>query len=367
MNRPATQPDSLALTLDRLARFESSRFPVLSLSLDARPDSRGRDHYQPFVRKELAARQRTYPLRSPERTSFDRDSEKIQRFLETRVRPSANGIAIFACSGEGDFFEALQLEGFFEENRLSVSNRPQLFPLARLIDENPRYALVLADTRSARIFVFARGRRIDEKELKSPSLPRAHGTGLSQMRYQRHVDKVHKDHARELVERLARVVEDDRVEHVLLAGDDVIVPLIRHELPRRLEEKVVDTLPFDKKKPEAEILATAAELLRERDAKTDAEKIERLIGEYRAGGLAAVGPQEVRRALELGQADELLISAALDRAGQAAEQAAGELVTLARRAGTRVTFIEDPELLKPFDGVGVFLRYRPTPPAGDSP
>ncbi len=357
MTKTKTLYDSLAATLDRLARFESRRFPVVSLCLDARADSRGRDHYQPFVRKELAARQRTYPLRSPERKSFDRDAVKIQHYLETEVAPSSNGIAIFACAGENDFFEALQLEAAFEENRLSVADRPHLFPLARLIDENPRYALVLANTHSARIYVFARGRRIDEKALESPTLP-PHGSGLSHLRYQRHVDKLQKDHARELVERLDRIVEADRVEHILLAGDEVIIPLIRHELSKRLAEKVVDTLHFDKKKPEADVLAAAGELLRELDAKTDAEKVERLLGEYRAGGLAAVGPEETRRALDVGQADELLISAALDRAGPAVEKTAGDLVALARRTGTRVTFIEDPKRLEPFEGVGAFLRYR---------
>jgi peptide subunit release factor 1 (eRF1) len=358
MPATTTVPDSLAATLDRLARFESSRFPVISLYLDARPDSRGRDHYQPFVRKELAARQRTYPLRSPERNSFDADAERIRALLETQVQTSANGIAVFACAGEKDFFEALQLEVAFDENRLSVANRPQLFPLARLIDENPSYALVLADTRSARIYVFARGRRIDEKTLESPSLPRTGGSGWSQMQYQRHVDNLAKAHARELVERLSRVVEEDRVQHILLAGNEVILPLIRQELPKRLEEKVVDTLHFDKHKPDAEVLAEATELLRERDAKTDAERAERLLGEYRAGGLAVVGPADVRRALELGQADELLITANMDREGPDEERAADDLVGLARRTGTRVTFIEDPSLLEPVEGVGAFLRYR---------
>lgn len=360
--------DSLVATLDRLARFESRQFPVVSLYLDARPDTRGRDHYQPFVRKELAARQRTYELRSPERESFDRDMEKIQRHLETQVPHSTNGIAIFACAGEGELFEPLEFEASFEENRLSVGSKPQLFPLARLMDENPRYAIVLADTHSARIFVFARGLQIDEKKLESRSLPRTSGSGWSQMQYQRHVDNLQKDHARELVERLARLVDEQKIEHILLAGNDVVLPLIRHELPKRLEEKVVDTMHFDKKKPVTEILADATELLRDRDAKTDAEKVQRLLDVYRAGGLALVGTVDVRLALEWGTADELLISASLDRTGSEEAQAAADLVTLARRSGTLVTFIEDPKLLEPVGGVGTFLRYRlPSPSPSPSP
>ncbi len=48
-----------------------------------------------------------------------------------------------------------------------------------------------------------------------------------------------------------------------------------------------------------------------------------------------------------------------------AEQAAGELVSLARQTGTRVTFIEDPKLLAKVEGVGAFLRYK-LPAAIDS-
>ncbi len=352
-----TLTSTLEEKLDRLARFES-RLPVVSLYLDARADSRGKDHYQPFVRKELAARQQTYKLRSPERRSFDRDMEKIQEYLEKRANPSANGIAMFACSGEGEFFEPIELEAFFDENHLAVGNRPDLFHLARVIDEYPHYALVLAETTWARIFVLAHRQRIDEKELENDNLPRTRGIGPSAMQYQRHVEKHQKEHARELVETLARIVDRDRVEHIVFAGNDVILPLIRQELPKRLQDKVVDTLHFDKNKPVNEVLAAAEELLREQDAKTDAEKANRLIGVYRAGGLAVVGPEDVRRALEQGQADELLISATLDRGGETADQAAADLVALARRTEARVTFIEDPKLLEPADGVGAFLRYR---------
>ena len=362
MSATRTLTLTLEATLDRLARFESV-LPVVSLYLDARADSRGKDHYQPFVRKELAARQRTYRLRSPERKSFDRDMEKIQEYLEKRAHASSNGIAIFACSGEGDFFEPVEVEAFFDENHLSVGNRPDLFHLARVIHEYPRYALVLAETTWARIFVLAHRQRIDERELENDNLPRTRGVGPSAMQYQRHVEMHQKEHARELVETLARIVDRERIEHIVFAGNDVILPLIREELPKRLQDKAIDGLHFDKNKPIDQVVEAAEELLRERDAKTDAEKADRLIGAYRAGGLAVVGTEDVRRALELGQADELLVSATLDRGGETADQAAADLVALARRTDAAVTFIEDPKLLEPVGGVGAFLRYKLAMPA----
>jgi peptide subunit release factor 1 (eRF1) len=365
MSTVAKTTDPLVSFLDRLARFESATCPVISLYLDARPDSRGRDHFQPFVRKELAARQRTYPLRSPERQSFDRDAERIQGWLENGVQPSANGLAVFACSGESGFFETIQLEPAVEENQIAVASAPQLFTLARLIEENPRYALVVTDTHSAQIHVFAFGFRVEERDVESPTLPRARGSGWSEMRYQRHVDELRQHHARELVESLEKTVDRDRIDRIILAGNDVSLPLVRRELSKRLEELVVDSLHVDTRRPLGEIVREASERLRAHDARTDAERVDRFLGAYRAGGLATAGIDGARRALERAQVDELLISATLDRSAREEERAAAaELVAMARRTGAAVTFVEDPTLLEPVGGVGAFLRYRVSAESG---
>src|SRR5512138_1953761 len=113
-----SNPPSLAATLDRLARRPPAPFPLVSLYLDARSDSRGKDNYGAFVRKELRRRIESLELRSRERESFGKDVEIIERWLTTEVRPSANGIAIFACSA-ANFFEALQLDAPIEKHRLT--------------------------------------------------------------------------------------------------------------------------------------------------------------------------------------------------------------------------------------------------------
>ena len=97
--------------------------------------------------------------------------ERIERYVSEDVRPSANGIAIFACSA-ADFFEALQLDAPIERHRLTVGDRPHLYPLARVVDRYPRHAVVLANTNHARIYVFGRGRTIDREELASEKVSR---------------------------------------------------------------------------------------------------------------------------------------------------------------------------------------------------
>src|SRR5262245_53331755 len=96
--------------LDRLVSFEPTPFPVVSLYLNTQPNQKGRDHFDAHVRSELNACAKNWTMRTPERQSFDRDAERIKDYLRDELRPSANGVAIFACSGVGDFFEAVQLD-----------------------------------------------------------------------------------------------------------------------------------------------------------------------------------------------------------------------------------------------------------------
>ena len=159
---------TLTEQLDRLAAFEVAPYPVVSLYLNTQPGSTGKDQFQTFVRKEFAARSRTYPENSPERESLDKDLERISRYLETELQPSANGVAIFACSA-GELFEALQLTAPIEQHSLYISDVPHLYPLARVESQYPRYAAVLADTNSARILVVATGQIVAERELKGSS------------------------------------------------------------------------------------------------------------------------------------------------------------------------------------------------------
>jgi peptide chain release factor subunit 1 len=374
---------SLNEHLDRLAAFEPAPFPVISLYLNTQPDQHGRDNFDSFVRKEFSARAKTYPLRSSDRESFDRDTERINKYLQNDLRPSTNGLALFACAGADDFFEAVQLEAPVEEHRLYVTNQPHLYPLAHLNDQYPRYAALLADTNSARLFVFGLGELLDKQEVSSPKVNRTSVGGWSQARYQRHVDNVHLHHAKEVIEALDRLVREDKVEKIIMAGDEVIVPVLREQMPRHLDEKLIDVLRLDTATPEHQVLQATLETMREQDAKDDADRVKRLFGQYRAGGLAVVGAPDTLAALTAGQVDELVLSASLEQFHSDEQEVnklltdiapvtggnpstseppgvimADTLVTLAQQTGARVTFIEDPELLASVGGIGAFLRYR---------
>jgi peptide chain release factor subunit 1 len=152
------------------------------------------------------------------------DLAAISEYLETELQPSTNGVALFACSGR-DLFEAVQLGVPFVEHWMSIDDRPHLYPLARVESEYPRYAAVLADTNVARILVIATGAVVDAREVTGVKTRRTDQGGWSQARFQRHIENFHLHHAKEVVEALARIVQQEGIEHVLLAGDEVILPL----------------------------------------------------------------------------------------------------------------------------------------------
>jgi len=365
----------LDLLLDRLAAFEPTTFPVLSVYLNTSSNQHGRDEYASFLRKELKAAGATFPLRSPERISFERDTERVTTYLSDVLRPSSNTVALFACAGADDFFEHLQLDAPMEDHRLYVGDRPHLYPLARLTDQHPPYAALIADTNAARLFVFGRGATIRTDQVEGTKVSRNSVGGWSQARYQRRTDNSHQLHAKELVEALERVVREDGVEQIVLAGDDVIIPVLRAQLPQHLADRIIDILRLDITTADHEVLKAATEALRAHDEETDAQQVGHLLDQYRAHQLAVVGAEATIAALTRGQVDTLIVSAASDvvlddtKADSSVPEGADvppgdgtplleQVVRLARTTGAHISFIEDSALLADVGGVGAMLRYR---------
>lgn len=375
--------------LDRLAQFEPAPFPVVSLYLNTQADHTGRDRHQAFVRSELKGRLQTYSEGSLERDSLDKDVERIATYLADELKPSANGLAIFACSA-GDLFEAVQLSAPIDEHWLYIGDTPHLYPLARVESRYPRYAAVVADTNSARILVFAAAELVAERAVKGMKTRRTQQGGWAQARFQRHIENHHVRHIKEVIDALERIVQREGIDQVFFAGDEVVLPLFRDQLPKALAEKVVDHLKLESHATVSDILSATVEAMERLNERTDREKVDAAVDGYRSGGLGTVGPERTLDALVKGQVDELLISSqlgalapAIANASEAASMdesilepsvpiAAGgepagadprvvrlaeELVRRAKTTGAGVVFIEDSRLLEEFGGVAALLRF----------
>jgi stalled ribosome rescue protein Dom34 len=206
--------------------------------------------------------------------------------------------------------------------------------------------------------------------------------GWSQARFQRHDENYHLHHAKEVVEMLEKIVSDENIEHIILAGDEaVVIPLLREQFSKSIEEKVLDALSLGIDTPEHELLEDSLKVFRRHDSLSDMEKVERLLNEYRADDLGVAGVSETLAALSNGQVEEMLIAAKPESIQFDKEEVkkvlelyrgeeplpdeldqqsvADELVKRANvLSSAKVTFIEDSTRLELVGGVGGFLRYR---------
>lgn len=379
----ATSVPSLTQRMEGLAALEPVPFPVISLYLDLRPNEVGRDDHRQFVRKVFSERAKGFAEQTPERDSFDRDVDAIRTYLETRVEPSWHGLALFACGGAG-VFEAIPLEAPFDRHLLFIGAVPHLYPLAKVMDAYPRYAAVLLDTHTARILVFSLAATERDERITNEKTRRSQKGGWSQARYQRRAENAHLHHIKEVVETLDRIVRDEHIQQVIVAGEEVALPTFREQLPKHLASTIVDVIAWDRTAETPTILEATLAALRGKDRQTDADAVQELLDEWQSGGLGVAGPDATLSALERGQVEELIITgspeilkpvqkrrdgAELDdvQVDSSAPQGVGderrltladELVTRAHQTSARIRFIEDARLLEGIGGVGALLRFR---------
>jgi peptide subunit release factor 1 (eRF1) len=372
----------LSQRMEILAALEPSPFPVISLYLSLTANQNGRESHDQFVRKVLNDRAAALPAGSPERESFDKDTERIRHYLDSEKQQSWQGLAIFACSG-AELFEAIPLDTPFDDHWLFVGSAPHLYPLAKLVDTYPRYVALSLDTNKARIQVFSLAAAERAEQVVSDKTRRNSKGGWSQARYQRRADNMHMNHMKEVVDALDKVVREESINQIVIAGDDQAVVKLREQLPQELADKIVDIVKLQRNAQDASFLETTFDAIRMKDAETDAEKVQELMDEWQGGGLGVAGPEATLRAFELGQVDELIITGSVESlkpvqklpdaapAEMQAETSApetgidearlklsAELIRLAQQTAARIRFVEDATLLEPVGGVGALLRFR---------
>ena len=211
---------------------------------------------------------------------------------------------------------------------------------------------------------------------------RTEAGGWSQMRYQRHVDNLYLHHAKDVIEALDRIVREEAIENVILAGDEVIIPLLREQMPPALAKKTEDTMRLDIRTPEHEIMERTLETFRVRDAVIDMERVAELKDAVRGTNLGVAGAADTLAALLNGQVDELFLTAGMSEIENEPEEVGAvlkayapgkegetpdssrrrivvdELIRRAKETGARIHFVEDASLLAAMGGVGATLRYR---------
>ena len=350
--------DEIHILLRRLAGWTAPEGTgVLSVLLDSRSEASGERPGERTASITLKDRlneiEKSLLPRGPGLQSFRIDRIRVEQAF-TDASPAAAGIAIFACSA-ADLFEVVEAGAPFE-NRVVYDDYPAIYQLARLADEYEPAVVALADSNTLRVFVLRQG-TIEEttgKDEESIHFRKRRTGGMSQERFQRHIQKHREDFAAEAAEAISGIVEEEGARRLVLAGDEVAIPLLRNALPARVHELVVgDALRIHIRAPRNEVEEEVAALLELAEAADSREVADAFVAEIRKDGLAIAGADPTRRALEAGQADVLVI---LDH--YEPFDTRNELSRLAVATGASIEVVPSHPGLEALGGVGAILRYR---------
>jgi peptide chain release factor subunit 1 len=353
-------PDQAALRalLRRLAEASSTEAYILSVYADVRPQAHGQ---RPADRPELTAArhrlatiQESLPAHSSQRASLDDDLARIERTLEEEDLEGAGGLAIFACSRIG-LWEVVRAAGAFD-TQVAAGPTADLFQLARLLDDSVSAVVAIVDTNTCRLFVSRRGAL---RELPGPDEPpdehRRHDQGgWSQARYQRHVDMQDKRFAKEAAGAIEHLVERERAQHLILAGDERAIPILEAELTETVRGLVDQVIHLPMRSNPDDVESEVAPILAAIEESEATDVADRAIAGWLAGGLGVVGVDATIAALELGQVDQLVI----DESARLDEELRTELVRQAALTDAAIEVVRQHPGLAQHEGVAATLRFR---------
>ena len=184
-------------TITRLAHLPPSANPVISCFVNTGPDGRGRPTFMTFLKKAFGERLRSFPERTEAVRRIEADRDRILSFLADELDPSAKAASIHASEGDG-LWETHTFRAEFDEERLVVGPVPHLYPLVKLADQSPLYAVCVADSKHARLVVCGLGEVLTEEDFAAPEpIDRTRVAGWAEIRYQSRIEDHIAKNARE--------------------------------------------------------------------------------------------------------------------------------------------------------------------------
>ena len=361
-----------------LASVDENESPLISCYIDLSSEVIGyRDELD--VRFQLL--RKSLPTRSA--TDFDEAASRIIACLEGAIPPRTRGMALFARGGESPFWRALYFEVPLP-NWIAAGSTPNIYHLVELKDNYDRYVILLTTETSARIIGVNLGSVTAQLWRSRPELRRRVGHEWTREHYQDHRRERTKQFLQDQIRNLDQLISAGGYAHLILAGNARMISAVRKELPKRLAEKLVDSVPAARTDHVSDIVASTLQAFLEHEELESQALAETLITQIRTHGLAVAGTRASMDAIRAGQGDYLVVVKGFDpgqgwecrdcgktelelplpnvcpscSSGRLREfDIRGELVRLAEQHRVGVEVVEHNDLLMNLGGVGCLLRY----------
>jgi peptide subunit release factor 1 (eRF1) len=244
-----------------------------------------------------------------ERDQFEANRQRVEQFVH-RLKPEGRSVVLFSDDAR-DFWWARQLP-ISIPNIARFGREPYVRSLMETLDEYERYGVVLVDKQRARLFSVYLGGIEEHQEMMSDVPGKVDTTTRdamrSQMKIQRHHDQHVVWHVKEVADRLARLSERYRFDRLIIGGPEKAVTEFLHVLPKRLRNRVVDTMSLNINVDERTVLAATRKIEERVEREHELRLVEELITAAHKGDRATTGLSETLRAVSEGRVWRLLYS-----------------------------------------------------------
>jgi peptide chain release factor subunit 1 len=248
------------------------------------------------------------------------DVKKVEDFFDTEYDWSGRSVAIYSD----------QLNKFFREFSLAVpvpdlvhiGLRPNVRPLAGLLDSYGGYSVVLMDKQGARMFYFHLGELVEQEGVLGASVRQVKkgGSGVTGMRggiasQTRSMEEVVERNMREIIDFSTKFFEEKHIRRILLSGTDDNIALYRNYLPKMWQSLIVGTFPASMAATHQEILTKALEIGHKAEKDRENHLVERLITQASKQASAIIGLEDTLKAVNEGRVQSLIIPQGLQISG----------------------------------------------------
>lgn len=232
--------------IEALLGFQPSGAPVVSMycSVPADPGQlKGAKSRLHDLVQTVRSRAESHDLPHADRASQRADADRILELEELMRALQGRTVAMFRCSQRG-FEEAVVLPGWVRD-RIELDVTPYVRPLLAVLDEAHRYAVVVVDRESGRLFEFYLGvlearAREDGRALRKPDFAQG-----DKEHSRNKAEELAKRNYRDVAGALDQLVQEQGIELVVLGGHEDTVPAFLDQLPQHLRRKVVGTFIAD--------------------------------------------------------------------------------------------------------------------------
>ncbi|BCB96498.1 hypothetical protein JZK55_14200 [Dissulfurispira thermophila] len=228
------------------------------------------------------------------------DLEKIEKYVTSNKRIFKKGLALISSTATS-FWKEYNMN-VPVKNELIIDKTPYTKPLMDILDNYQRFAVLLVDKESARIFIVHLGEIVEYGEVHTPDIPGKHKKGgwfaLSQNHYERHIDYHIGMHLKDVVEKVDAFISGEYIGRLVIGGSEEAVSMVKGMLHKTVLDKVIGTVRIEMFAKNDEVLRKVEPVISAYEKKKEEETVERLISKAMKSENAVLGLDNVINALQ---------------------------------------------------------------------